>query len=393
MRTHRSCLFIAFIALTVTAACKKKMPPPPMPEVGVVTLQARPVALGMDLPGRVVPQRVAEVRPQASGVILKRLFVEGAVVEAGQALYSIDPSQYRATYETARANVERASATLASSAALLGRYKGLVESNAVSKQEYDNALAAQQEAAANLSAARAALEAARVSLVYTDVLAPISGRIGRSAVTEGALVTANQDTPLATIQQLNTVYVDIVQPSLNLLHLQKEYASGKLKSAGKNQAVVKLTLEDGTPYAAPGRLEFSEVTVDPTSGSVTLRATVPNPDRLLLPGMFVQVHLQEGIQENALLVPQRGITRDQKGEPTALVVGQDNKVELRELKTDRAIGDQWLVTSGLKAGDRVIVEGVQKVRPGSEVKAVEAAPTPAPATDATPDRADSSEKK
>jgi membrane fusion protein (multidrug efflux system) len=364
-------LFIFAAVFAVVAGCKKKAPPPMMPEVSVVTLQSRPVTLGMELPGRVVPVRVADVRPQANGVILKRLFTEGTNVEAGQPLYQIDPSQYRATYETARANVERASATLVASSALLGRYKGLIDSNAVSKQEYDNAVAAQMEASANLASAKAALESARVSLVYTDVLAPIAGRIGRSSVTEGALVTANQDTPLATIQQLNSVYVDIVQPSLNLLKLQKEYASGRLKSAGKNQAVATLTLEDGSPYPLKGRLGFAETTVDPESGSVTLRATFPNPDRILLPGMFVQVHLQQGVDENALLIPQRAVTRDQRGEPTALFVGVDNKVELRTLKADRAINDDWLITDGAKAGDRVIVEGLQKVRPGMQVKATE----------------------
>jgi len=353
------------------AGCKKKPMAPPPAQVSFVTIVEQPVTLTTELPGRVVAHRIAEVRPQANGVILKRLFAEGSNVREGQPLYQIDPATYQAAYQNAQAVVEKDSATLLSAASLLNRYSQLVSSNAVSKQDFDNAQAAEQSAQADLSSAKAAVETARINLVYTNVLSPIAGRIGRSSVTEGALVTANQTSPLAVVQQLDPVYVDAVQPSATLLRLQREYADGQLTTAGKNQALVRLVLEDGHPYEHPGKLQFSEVTVDPGTGSVSLRAVFPNPQGTLLPGMFVHELVQEGVDEDALLVPQRAVTFDPKGEPTAYVLGKDGKVELRTLKTDRAIGDQWLVTDGIQPGDRVIVEGLQKIAPGAPAEGVE----------------------
>lgn len=344
---------------------------PPVQEVGVVTLTAQRVTVTSELPGRTTPHRIAEVRPQVSGIVLRRMFEEGADVKEGQQLYQIDPATYQAAYDSAKASVERAQATLTSAKLLAERYKPLVDAKAVSKQDYDNAIAAQQQAQADIASATAALETARINLVYTKVLAPISGRIGRSMVTEGALVTAQQATALATVQQLDPIYVDVTQASVELLRLRNELVAGQLKSVGANQVEARLILEDGSEYTDPGRLEFSEVTVDQRTGSVTLRAVFPNPKGHLLPGMFVHARIEEGVNERAILVPQQGVTRDQRGEPTALVVGAGNKVELRVLKIERTIGDKWLVIDGLAEGDRVIVEGLQKTAPGAEVKVVE----------------------
>lgn len=321
-----------------------------------MTLQPESVTLETLLPGRTNPYRIAEVRPQVNGIILKRLFTEGSDVKQGQQLYQIDPSTYEATYKNA-------AATLASSRLLAERYGRLVGDEAVSKQQYDEAKAAYQQA-------EAAVDQARINLRYTKVLSPISGRIGRSLVTEGALVTNGQSNALATVQQLDPIYVDVTQPSTSLLRLRRELQNGQLESAGANAAKASLVLEDGTVYPQTGRLEFSEVSVDQGTGSVTLRAVFPNPRHDLLPGMFVHARLQEGVRNDAILAPQRGVTRDLKGNATALVVNAKDEVELRQLKTDRTIGDRWLVTDGLKAGDRVIVEGLQFVRPGVKVKAV-----------------------
>jgi membrane fusion protein, multidrug efflux system len=339
----------------VLTGCEHKAPPPapPPPKVSVVTLREQAVPITTELPGRVEGYRYADVRPQVNGIVLKRLFVEGGDVKAGQQLYLIDPAPYQASYDSAVA-------ANASARALADRYKPLAEANAVSKQDYDNAIASHLQA-------QAAAETARINLVYTKVLSPITGRIGRSLITEGALVTANQATAIATIQQLDPVYVDVTQPITTLLRLRREAAAGLLKQNEAGKAQVRIRLEDGTDYARPGTLEFSEVTVDEGTGSVTLRALVPNPDRLLLPGMFVREVIQEGVRQSAVLVPQQGVSHNQKGQPNALVVGADNTVELRTIETDRAIGDQWLVTSGLKAGDRVIVEGIQSAKPGTKV--------------------------
>lgn len=336
-------------------------PPPAPPRVSVVTVQAQAVPIRTELPGRVSAYRTADVRPQVNGIILKRLFVEGSEVRVGQQLYQIDPAPYQAAYDSAVA-------ALASATALAQRYQPLVEANAVSRQDYDNAVASHLQA-------RAAVETAHINLVYTKVLSPITGRVGRSFVTEGALVTANQSSALATVQQLDPIYVDVTQPSTTLLRLKREAAAGLLRQNEEGQAQVRLKLEDGADYAHSGTLEFSEVTVDQGTGSVTLRALMPNPERLLLPGMFVREEIQEGVRQGAVLAPQQGVRHDQKGEPNALVVDADGTVELRVLQTDRAVGDQWMVSSGLKPGDRVIVEGIQSARPASKVVPEEYQPT------------------
>jgi membrane fusion protein, multidrug efflux system len=346
---------LVVLGLVLLTGCGHKAPPPapPPPKVSVVTVKAQAVPITTELPGRVAGYRTADVRPQVNGIILKRLFVEGSDVKAGQQLYQIDPAPYQASYDSAVAG-------LASARALAERYKPLADANAVSKQDYDNAVASHLQA-------QAAVETARINLVYTRVLSPITGRIGRSLITEGALVSANQATALATVQQLDPVYVDVTQPTTTLLRFQREAAAGLLKQNEKGQTQVQVRLEDGSDYAHPGTLEFSEVTVDEGTGSVTLRALMPNPEHLLLPGMFVREVIQEGVRQDAVLAPQQGVSHDQKGEPNALVVGPDNTVELRTIATDRAIGDQWLVTSGLKPGDRVIVEGIQSAKPGAKV--------------------------
>jgi membrane fusion protein (multidrug efflux system) len=315
-----------------------------------------------ELPGRVNAYRTADVRPQVNGIILKRSFVEGSEVKTGQQLYQIDPAPYKAAYASAVA-------ANASARALAQRYKSLVGSNLVSQQDYDNADAAYLQA-------QAAVETARINLIYTKVLSPITGRISRSFVTEGALVTANQPTALATVQQLEPVYVDVTQPTTTLLRLRREAEAGLLKQNAVGKTQVRVRLEDGTDYPHPGTLEFSEVTVDQGTGSVTLRALVPNPERLLLPGMFVREEIDEGVRKDAVLAPQQGVTHDQRGEPNALVVGPDDLVEVRNLQVDRAIGDQWVVNSGLNAGDRVIVEGIQSARPGTRIVAEEYKPPP-----------------
>ena len=353
----------AAAAAALLAGCGHHAPPPapPPPRVSVVTLRAQAVPIVTELPGRVNAYRTADVRPQVNGIILKRLFVEGSEVRVGQQLYQIDPAPYKAAYDSAVA-------ANASARALAQRDRSLVETNLVSKQDYDNAEATYLQA-------QAAVETAHINLIYTKVLSPITGRISRSFVTEGALATANQATALANVQQLDPIYVDVTQPSTTLLRLRREAEAGLLKQneAGKTQ--VRVRLEDGTDYAHSGTLEFSEVTVDQGTGSVTLRALMPNPERLLLPGMFVREEIQEGVRQDAVLAPQQGVSHDQKGEANALVVGPDDIVQLRTLEVDRAIGDQWVVSSGLKPGDRVIVEGIQSAKPGSKVVAEEYQPT------------------
>jgi membrane fusion protein (multidrug efflux system) len=327
--------------------------PPPL-KVSVVTLSVQSVPVTTELPGRVAALRVAEVRPQVNGIILKRLFVEGSEVEAGQQLYQIDPAPYEANYHSAVA-------AAASARSLAERYKPLATANAVSKQDYDNAVATDLQA-------QAALATARINLRYTRVLSPISGRIGRSIVTEGALVTANQPSAMATVQQLDHVYVDVTQPIGTLLRLKREAAAGQLRQNEAGRTPVSLRLEDATDYAQTGTLQFSEVTVDESTGSVTLRALFPNSDRILLPGMFVRERIVEGVRVGALLVPQQGVSHNEKGEPTALVVAADNTIALRVLTADRAIGDRWLVSAGLQEGDRVVVEGLQVAQPGAKVQ-------------------------
>ncbi|HLV19171.1 MAG TPA: efflux RND transporter periplasmic adaptor subunit [Pseudomonas sp.] len=353
-------LIPAFAIATMLAACKDQAPAqgagatPPAPLVGIVTLEAQPYALTTELPGRTTAYRSAEVRPQVNGIIQKRLFEEGSEVKAGQQLYQIDASVYEATLKSAEA-------TLASTRALAQRYAELVKDNAVSQQAHDEARAAYLQAQANL-------EQARINLRYTKVLAPIDGRIGRSLVSEGALVNNGQAQPLATIQQLDPIYVDVTQSSTELLRMRKALAEGRLQKAGENAAKVSLKLEDGSTYPHEGKLEFSEVSVDASTGSVTVRALFPNPDKLLLPGMFVKAELVSGVMENAILAPQQGISRDPRGRPLAMVVNEEGKVEARLVTTERADGNRWLVTAGLKAGDRLITEGLQYIQPGVQVQ-------------------------
>nr|WP_246543423.1 efflux RND transporter periplasmic adaptor subunit [Novosphingobium profundi] len=338
------------------------------PEVGVVTLRSEPVTLTSELTGRVAATAVAEVRPQVAGIIMARLFQEGSIVKQGQALYQIDPRLYSADLDTARAQLESAKADLATAQAKAKRYAALGDSDAVSAQDRDDIKASARAALASVHQYEAATRTAQVNLGFTKVYAPITGRIGRSAYTKGALVSASQDDALATIQQLDPVYVDITQSSADLLRLRKALAKGDLLPTS---ASVKLELEDGTEYPQAGTVEFSEVSVDPEAGTVTIRARFPNPDNLLLPGMFVRVKTPQGTMPNGLLVPQQAVSRDDKGNAVVLVVGKDNKVESRTVNAAQAIGDKWLVTSGLKAGERVVVEGTDKVSAGASVKATE----------------------
>lgn len=370
--------------------CKKEAATPvapaqaPPPAVGIITVTPQSAHLTSELPGRTAPRLIAEVRPQVSGIIQKRLFTEGADVKAGQVLYQIDPALYRAEVARTEAALTRAMANVTSIRQRFERYRELVKINAVSQQDYDDTSAALRQAEAEIEVAKAALQTARINLDYTTVKAPISGRIGRSAVTDGALVTANQPQALATIQQLDTIYVDVVQTSAEMLNLKRNLESGLLQ--GSNRATVDLRLEDGTAYPLPGELKFSEVTVEPSTGSVTLRAIFPNPKMQLLPGMFVRAIVTEGTSDAALLVPQRGVTRNPAGEAMVMLVNAEEKVEPRVIQVARTVGNQWLVSGGLEAGDRVILEGIQKARQGTVVKTyvfgekTDEAP-PAPSTD------------
>lgn len=343
------------------------MAPPPQ-EVEVVTLAPRAVNIHTSLPGRADAYEIAQVRPQVSGVLQKRLFVEGSDVTVGQPLYQIDPSLYQAAYDGARAQLAQAQAAAATAQAKLKRYTPLAAAHAVSQQDYDDALAAEKEAKAQIAQAQAQVETASVNLGYTRMNAPISGRIGRSLITVGALVAANQTNNVAIVTRLDPIYVDVNLPATTLLRLRRELASGRLKREGDNATDVTLTLEDGTTYDHTGRMELTEVNVDPATGTVVVRAVMPNPDKLLLPGMYLHAELQEGTEPNALLVPQEGVSRNSHGDPQVLLVNADNKVELRAVQTQTAIGADWLVTQGLKPGDRVIVSGVQKVHPGDTVR-------------------------
>jgi len=326
--------------------------------------------LTSELAGRTSAYLIAEVRPQVSGIIQKRLFAEGSDVKAGDVLYQIDPATYQAAYNSAKASLARAEANVVPAKLKAERYRELVKINAVSKQDCDDINAALKLAEADIDAANAAVDTARINLAYTKVTAPISGRIGRSTVTDGALVTSGQPAALSTIQQLSSMYVDVAQSSADLLKLKQNLASGLIKNNGAAQAKVKLLLEDGSVYPLSGILKFSEVTVDQSTGSITLRAVFPNPNNVLLPGMFVRAIVEEGLNEHAILVPQRGVTRNPAGEATVMVVGNEEKAEQKIIKVDRTVGDNWLVSEGLKAGDRVILEGLQRARPGTPVKAL-----------------------
>jgi membrane fusion protein, multidrug efflux system len=348
--------------------------------VGVLTLQPQRVELSAELAGRTVAFQNAEVRPQVTGIVKTRAFTEGSDVKAGQLLYQIDPASYEAALDSARATLAKAEASLTTARLKAGRYEELAGIDAVSKQLRDDTQAALKQAQAEVDAARAAVRAAQIDLDRTRVSAPIAGRIGRSAVTPGALVTANQATAMATLQQLDPIYVDVTQTSAELLRLQRQLADGTLQRDAAGEARVKLLLEDGSVYPLEGRLQFSELQVDPASGSVTLRAQFPNPKRQLLPGMYVRAQVQSGVQAEALLAPQAAVSRDAKGNATAMVVGADGKAEARMLQTGPVINGQWLVTAGLKAGDRLIVDGLQRLRPGAPVQAAAPAAVAASAT-------------
>ena len=388
------------IAGSLSSGCRSQTPPPPAgpAQVATVTLQPERVVLTTELPGRISAYLVAEIRPQVSGLLQKRLFQEGAYAREGDLLYQIDPAPYQAAYDqakaalvtaqanvaTAEANVVMAEANLPAIRSRAERLKDLAAIRAVGQQSYDDAAAGLREAEANLlvrkaavessrtavEVNRAAVESARINLSYTPIKAPISGRIGKSNITVGAMVTAYQPTPLAVIQQLDPIYVDVAQANADLLRLRRSLESGDLKHDGVSQRKVKLLLEDGTLYSVTGTLQFRDVTVDPTTGSVTLRMVFANPKQLLLPGMFVRAVVEEGVKEQALFVPQQGVSRDPKGSPIALVVDESSKVALRPLELDRAIGDRWLVNKGLSIGDRVIIEGTERIRPGALVRAV-----------------------
>jgi membrane fusion protein (multidrug efflux system) len=386
-RVRASVRSLVVTAVIAVAACGKSEAPAPAgsaaPQVGVVVVQPRRVAITTELPGRTAATLVAEVRPQVTGIVQARRFTEGGEVKAGQVLYQIDPATYKAAHDSARAALARAEASLQTARLKAQRFKELVAIKAVSQQEADDAAAALQQGDADVAAARAAVESARINLGYTAVTSPISGRIGKSTVTEGALVTANQATALATVQKLDPVYVDVTQSSGSVLRLRRAFASGTLQRASDTAARVKLLLEDGTPYPLEGKLQFTDVTVEPSTGAIVLRALFPNPKGELLPGMYVRAIIEEGVRENAITVPQQAVTRDGKGDATALVVGADGKVEQRRLQTARTLGDDWLIDDGIKAGDRVIVDNLQRVRPGVQVQPVERAIATTPPTSAS----------
>ncbi|MBL7226210.1 MAG: efflux RND transporter periplasmic adaptor subunit [Desulfobacteraceae bacterium] len=348
----------------------RSQPPPPTPEVAVVKVRSQKVVLTTELPGRTATFRIAEIRPQVNGLIQKRLFTEGSDVKAGQALYQIDPAPFQAALDNANSALGRAEASLSALRSRAERYRELLPEKAVSQQDYDDAAASLTQVEADIQYWKAMVETARINLGYCRVAAPISGRIGRSSVTEGAIVTGYQPVALATIQQLDPIYVDVPQSTTEVLRLKRRLEGGHLDQNGASQKKVKLVLEDGTAYPLEGTLQFRGVTVDPTTGSVILRVVFPNPDGVLLPGVFVRAVMKEGVDEQAILVPQQAVPRNPKGNPFALIVDAEGKVDQRMLTLDRAIGDKWLVSAGLAPGDRVIVEGIQKVKPGIFVKVV-----------------------
>lgn len=347
-------------------------PTVPAVEVAVEIVTPQKVLYTTELAGRTSGFQIAEVRPQVSGIIQKRFFEEGADVKAGDVLYQIDPATYQASYDSAKGDLAKAQAAANMDQLTVKRYQKLLGTKYISQQDYDTAVATAQQSNAAVVAAKAAVETARINLAYTKVTSPISGRIGKSAVTEGALVQNGQTTALATVQQLDPIYVDVTQSSNDFLRLKQELADGRLKQEN-GKAKVELVTNDGLKYPQAGTLEFSDVTVDQTTGSITLRAIFPNPDHTLLPGMFVRARLEEGVNPDALLVPQQGVTRTPRGDASVMVVGEGDKVEVRQVTASQAIGDKWLVTDGLKTGDRVIVTGLQKIKPGVQVKAQEVA--------------------
>src|SRR5882672_4302239 len=350
----------------------KQAPAPAQPEVTVLAVHRQAVPVTTDLPGRTSPFLVAQVRARVDGIVVKREFTEGTDVKANQTLYQIDPAPYLAALDSARATAQKAQANLASTTALAERYKILIGGNGVSKQDYDHAVAAQGQAAADLAFAKAAVQQATLNLGYTSVISPIAGRIGISQVTPGAYVQASQATLLTTVTQLDPIYVDLNQSSAQAVLLRRDLATGKIKTTGAEAPKVTLFLEDGRQYRHEGRVEFTDVTVDPSTGSVTVRAVFPNPRQVLLPGVFVRARIEQGVNDQAILVPEQGVTRDAKGQATVLVVGSDNKVAQRVIQANRTFGNQWVVEGGLADGERVIIAGTQKVQPGMTVRAVAA---------------------
>lgn len=424
---HRTlgCVAAVVLVAALLQGCDRKekgAPPPSAPEVGVVTVEPQAVVLETELPGRTSPYRIAEIRPQVNGIVQKRLFTEGSLVKAGDVLYEIDPAPFKAALANAAANLDvaqksadRARAAIKASEASVARQKAtldlakinrqrfedLFKDKAVSESDRDQAVTNMEVAEASLNAAqaqadsdrqaaaaaeaaieqaKAAIETANINLGYTSITAPISGRIGKSSVTDGALVTAYQPIALATIQQLDPIYVDVPQSTSELLRLRRRLEDGRLHQDGSDQNKVRVTLEDGTAYPMEGTLQFQDVTVDPTTGSVILRAVFPNPQGVLLPGMFVNAAIKEGVNRQAILIPQQAVSRDPKGTPLAMIVDKDGKVAMRMLQIDRAIDSRWLVSSGLAVGDRLIVDGLLKARPGSPVKTVPVGMSPAQAS-------------
>jgi membrane fusion protein (multidrug efflux system) len=382
MRTNPALRLVALLAIGSAAGLPlqgcggRPMQQQGPPEVGVVTLEPQAVTLQTELPGRTNPYAISDVRPQIGGIIKARLFVEGSNVKAGQILYQVDPATYQAAYDQAAALLASARASLVTAKAKAERYADLVKIDGVSRQDYDDANAAYLQAAASVQQDKASLQSARINLDYTRITAPISGRTGRSAFTKGALVTPGQANALTTVQTLDPIYVDISQSASEILKLRRDLAEGALTTGGPDSAEVSLKLEDGSDYPLKGRLQFAEVTVDQTTGTVTLRAIFPNPSGVLLPGMYVRAVVAEGGKPSAILAPQQGVSRDQAGRPVAMVVDASGRAQSRVLTTGAAVGDKWLVLEGLKAGDRVIVEGLQRVKPGDKVRAVPAGSPP-----------------
>lgn len=365
--------FLWLLSVTFFASCGQAggaQPSPPPAQAGFIVVRLQPIARVTELPGRTTAVLTADVRPQVNGVVLKRLFEEGSEVKEGQQLYQIDAALYQATYDSAVATLSRNQATLVAANAKAARYRSLSSMKAVSKQELEDAVAAAQQAEADIAIAQASIAQAKINLSYTKVLAPISGRIGRSTVTPGALVTANQSTMLATVTQLDPIYVDVTQSATTLLRLRKALTSGEIESVGRGAAKVTLKLEDNSAYELTGKLQFSEVTVDEGTGTVLMRAIFPNPKHLLLPGMYVHATLQEGMDRNGVLIPQQAVSRNTHGDATVLLIRDGDKASLRIIQTGQAIGDKWIVTAGLHAGERVIVDGLQNIRPGDVVRPI-----------------------
>ena len=387
---RRLALPVSIMAGTLLlAGCGRPAPAAPgggpgaPPELGFIKVEARAATLTTELAGRTTPYRIAEVRPQVGGIIQERAFQEGGQIAVNQVLYRIDPALYQAAYDSAKAALTRSRATADRARIKAERYTNLAKSQSVSQEDYDDTAAALKQAMGTVAADEAALESARINLDFTRVTAPIAGRIGRSTVTQGALVTANQALPLATVQQLDPIYVDLTQSNTQLLQLRRALEDGRLQRPEGKQPKVTLTLEDGSAYPLAGRLEFSEVTVDRGTGAVTLRASFPNPDHVLLPGMFVRARVEEGVRPDAILVPQQGVTHNRLGQPTALLLTADDHVESRVLGAERAIGNRWLVDSGLNPGERLIVEGTQKVKPGDRARGADLSAQPGLAAPAT----------